>query len=201
MNPFAALGRYAIRAIDWIIRFAYQVKPYSEDPDCILRISPSQSKRQIHLSDGVQVQVGDPILALHFWNERLERLPQDRTSLGWRCFFLQRCKISFHMLAAYLDQHPQIGDRLALRGEFGFVTDLRPAETFYNQLGFDVFLKERPGGRFWRRAFWDNVFSYALLWAFRPRSLQGKHLTKLIRVEIWISRGQFMQLYGEGHTQ
>ena len=75
LNPLAVIGRLFIRALDWIIRFAYRVCPFSKDLDCILRISRSRSKQQIHLSDGVQVQLSDPILAIHCWNERLGGSP------------------------------------------------------------------------------------------------------------------------------
>lgn len=196
MNPFAALGRYAIRAIDWIVRFAYRVKPFTDDPDCILRIAPSRSKRQLLLSDGVQVKVGDPILVIHFWNERLGGSPQDRIALGWGRYMLRRFNASLRMLAAYLDQHPWANDIVALRGDLDFVKDVLPAKTVFMRLGFDVVPKERPGARFWRRAFWDNLYSYFLMWAFNPGSLRGKRLSEMVRVELWISRERLAQIYG-----
>lgn len=201
MNPFAALGRYAIRAIDWIIRFAYQVKPYSEDPDCILRISRSRSKQRIRLSDGVQVQLGDPILAIHCWNERLGGSPQDRIALGWGRYLLLRVDTSLRMLAAYLDQHPWANDIVALHAELGIIMNLQAAMSIARHHGIDAIPKERPGVRFWRRAFWDNLYSHILMWTYNPGSLRGKHLSKMVRVKLWISRERLAQIYGEGHTQ
>lgn len=195
LNPLAAFGRLAIRTIDRILRAAYQVKPFSQDPDCILRISKSPSPQQIRLSDGVQVQLGDPILVIHFWNERLGGSPQDRIALGWGRHLSRRLKASLRMLTAYLDQNLWANDIVAVRGELGFVKDVLSAKRYFMRLGFDVVPMEAPGMRFWRRAFWDNLYSYALMWTFNPGLLRGKRLTKLVRVVIWISRERLVQMY------
>ena len=194
-NPLAAFGRLAIRTIDRILRAAYKVKPFSQDPDCILRISKSPSPQQIRLSDGVQVQLGDPILVIHFWNERLGGSPQDRIALGWGRHLSRRLKASLRMLPAYLDHNLWANDIVAVCGELGFVKDVLSAKRYFMRLGFDVVPMEAPGMRFWRRAFWDNLYSYALMWTFNPGLLRGKRLTKLVRVVIWISRERLVQMY------
>ena len=90
------------------------------------------------------------------------------------------------------------GDEIgAMRGEFGFLVRLEEAAPIFTRLGFDVVPLVRSGGRFWRKGFWDNLYSYMLMWTFNPKSLQGKSLTRLARAELWISRERLRQLYGK----
>jgi hypothetical protein len=99
------------------------------------------------------------------------------------------------MLAAHLGEVQGGQSVVALRAEFGFLTDLQAARLIAVPLGFDVVLKELPGLRMWRRAFWDNFYSLLLLWVFDPASLQGKRLASLNRVVIWMSRERLTERY------
>ena len=47
---------------------------YSDSPDCMLRVVRRRAECEMTLSDGVVVVRGDPILDLHFWNERVQEL-------------------------------------------------------------------------------------------------------------------------------
>lgn len=84
---------------------------------------------------------------------------------------------------------------VALRAEFGFLTNLRAARLIAVPLGFDVVLRELPGLRVWRRAFWEDFCSYLLLWVFGPPSLQGERLASLNRIVIWMSRERLIERY------
>ncbi|MEW6567367.1 MAG: hypothetical protein AB1449_04200 [Chloroflexota bacterium] len=196
LAPAAALARLAIRGIDWLLRKAYGVAPFSHEPECILRISPGSSRRAVVLSDGTQVKPGDPIVHLHLWNERLRDLPNVSDSLGWGRLLLHQGALSLQLLARYLEVQSAAAHYVALRGEPGFVTDLRSARAALERLGFEVFLKESPGFRLWRRAFWDNFYSFLLLWTFGPHTMKGKELGRLQRLEIWMSRARLTECYG-----
>ncbi len=196
MNPIATLGRYGIRGIDGIIRFIYRISPLSDDPDCILRISRERCKRHVSLSDGVEVDSGDPIILLHLWNERVLDFLQSHEPLGWTRYLMRRFLASLRILDKYLNSQAWGDEIVAMRGEFGFLVRLEEAEPIISRLGFDAVPLDRPGGRVWRRGFWDNLYSYMLMWTFNPKSLQGKSLTKLVRTEVWISREKLAMLYG-----
>lgn len=191
MSPLAALGRLGVRALDSILRRAYGVRPFSEDPDCILRVAFGSSPRDVRLSDGTLIRCGDPVVHLHLWNERLAALPRERGSLGWGSSLLRLVSHSLHLLAYHLESGPGVA-AVAVHGEMGFVTQLRSVHAVLQRLGFDVKLKEAPGWRVWRRAFWDNFYSYLLLWTFSPGGLRGKRLGELCRVEVWMSRAQLL---------
>lgn len=192
----ARLARLVIRGIDFIVRRAYGVAPFSQDAGCFIRIALGRSSRSVVLFDGVRVERGSAIVHLHLWNERLLDLPRAHDSLGWGLEVLHHAEYSLHLLARCLDDDPAAAAWVALRGEFGFVTELQPAKSILERLGFDVALKEAPGFRIWRRAFWDNFYSFLLLWTFGPHGLRGKRLGRLQRVEIWMSRARLIERYG-----
>lgn len=197
MSPLAALARLGVRALDGIVRRAYGVRPFTGEPACILRISFGPSPRDGRLQDGTRIRKGDPIVHLHLWNERLLALPWERSSLGWGRLVLQQAAHSLQLLAHHLHSGPG-SSAVAVRGELGFVTQLRSIRPVLERLEFDIWLKEAPGWRVWRRAFWDNFYSYLLLWTFGPHSLKGKKLRELWRVEAWMSRAELLARFGGG---
>jgi hypothetical protein len=196
-NPLASLTRGFVRAIDWCLRRFYRVKPFTDDPGCILRLSPGRSQRDLCLSDGKRVRVGDPVLDIHLWNERLPSLSQVSWMVDWTRFLLHGFRISLALLAEYLSYHSATGREVVLRGEMGAASDFQTAKNIFERLGFDVVLKENPGSRIWRRAFWDALYSYALMWTFCAPSVRGKRLTKLLRVQVWMSEETLRQRYGK----
>ncbi|MGD2252249.1 MAG: hypothetical protein PVF70_04960 [Anaerolineales bacterium] len=191
----ASLARKGILGIDWILRRHYRVAPFTQKPGCILRLSAGYSNRSFQLSDGTEVQEGDPILHIHLWSERLKDLASMRNTLGWGQAILSHMRSSLSMLVEFLDQHPRPEDWVAVRGEYGFITQVRSAEGVLKRLGFDLAYHEFPGMRIWRRAFWDNLYSYFLMWTFNPDNVKGKRLADLARLQFWISRAKLEQRY------
>ncbi len=200
-EELARIGRMGIQGIDWILRRYYGVYPFTDREGCILRLAWGRSREERQLSDGTRIQPGDPLVHLHLWNERLRDLPQDRGSLGWGRQLMRMMVSSLSMLAAHLNEIEGGPSVVALSGESGLLTDLRAAKVVAIPLGFDVVLKEPPGLRVWRRAFWDNFYSYLLLWAFGPASMRGKRLASLNRVVIWMSRERLFERYGRGPSE
>ena len=154
------------------------------------------SRRGLLLSDGTLIRPGDALISLHAWNERLEHQTPNAAPLARGNFILKRFRESLRLLNATLDKRPAAGAVKAVKAEMSFVTDVLQFSRLTAQLGFDLVAFEQPVARLWRRALWDNLLAYLLMWTFSPRSLEGKGLTDLIRTEIWISRERLSQLYG-----
>ena len=195
-RPVVAAGRLLISGIDGILRIFLAVRPFTEDPACILRISSERSRHELLLSDGTQIQRGDPLIGLHAWNERLRDQGSEEAPLAWGRFLVRRFKSSLRLLAAHLTIAPSPENPVALRAELSFVTDPHQAGRIFSHLGFDVVVLDRPGGRVWRKAFWDNLYACWLMWAYSPLSLRGKRLSDLYRVHIWMSSSRLAELHG-----
>jgi hypothetical protein len=179
--------RWAIQGIDGLLRRYYGVVPFSNHHDCLFRISPGTSDVDMLLSDGTQVHKGDPVLDLHLWNERLASLLLPWTDLARGRALLRHIIISLRLLSGWYRSPSNQGSFVALRAEFGMVAEIRQVEAILRRFGFDTVVKERPGFRIWRRAFWDNVFSMALMWTFNPEFARTRCLTQLSRTRAWIS--------------
>ena len=195
-KPVLAIGRLLIYGIDGILRSRFGVKPFTNDPACILRISSERSQQELLLSDGTRVQRGDSLIGLHAWNERLRDRGSKDGPLAWGRFLLRGLTSSLRLLARDVATNTTLANAVALRAEFSFATDLQQASDIARRLGFDLVLLDQPGGRVWRKAFWDNFYAYGLMWAYSPQSLKGKRLSDLNRVQIWMSCSRLVELYG-----
>jgi hypothetical protein len=185
--PPGGLIRWTIRGIDGMLRRHYGVVCYSEHPDCLLRISPGVSDMTIELSDGIRVNKGDPVLDLHLWNERLASHLLTKQGLARGRALLRHFHVSLRLLSAWCRSASNQGSFVALRAEFGMVADIHEVKSILDGLGFDTLLKEQPALRIWRRAFWDNLFSMALMWTFNPGFARTRSLAHLARGRTWMS--------------
>jgi hypothetical protein len=62
------------------------------------------------------------------------------------------------------------------------------------RMGFTVRPCYRPLGRFGE--FWENFYSWWIIWTYNPASLRGRRLDRLERMEIWMQADDFLHRYG-----
>lgn len=200
MNVWAGIGRAGVRAIDLVLQRHYHIFAFTDDPTCILKIAPTVGARDVLLGDGTRVARGEPILELHFWNERLPALPRGGATLEWGIDLAQHARYSLRLLATFLAREPRFDSIRALHSELGLLEPNQFPEVrrLVEHLGFDFRTGDAPGCRVWKYAFWQNLFSWWLMWAFNPASLQGKHFNEIARGELWISRARFMEKFKGG---
>jgi hypothetical protein len=188
---YPALPRRLIHMFDSLLCKAYGVYPFSDDPGIILRVQVSMVRHPIR-HQKIQLAPGNRILMLHFWNERLPKLPAAGADLGWAKRFYRSLDGSFEAVGAYLVSQPALQDIAAIGGE----TVLLPASegsstlSFLHRYGFTVFPCKSRLGRFGR--FWENLYSWLLLWTYNPNSLHSYSFRRLRRMEFWASRQEFL---------
>ena len=195
----ARLGRWLVRRLDALLRRCLRVHTFSDDPACILRLSPGQAREALVLADGTRIEPGDPVVDIHFWNERLPAMPDAGPDLRWaremyRCF-----TASLRLLADYLEHSPTLGGIRAIRAEYGFSSEagLDAQRGLYERLGLEVRRVRAARGAWGRFAeFWENLFSYWLIWTYNPASLKGKRFLDLERCQVWMSRQALYARYG-----
>lgn len=138
------------------------------------------------------------VLFLHLWNERLLGFNTLSSGLGWAKTFQQSFLWSLGEVALYLDDHPGMAEVRAVGG----VTVLldsgghKGGTRFVERLGFTVLPYYSPLGRFGE--FWENFYSWILIWTFNPPNLHYRRLRSLQRKEFWISTGEFRRRFGQG---
>lgn len=195
---FSSIGRAGVRAIDSILRRYYGLFEYTSDPAAILRLSRSRSPRDVVLTDGTCIQMGDPLLILHFRNEQLARALGSGVTLNWGLVFVRGARRSLKLLADFLQTHREFDDVRALYADFGFLQDddLGQLQRLMPRLGFDTVPREQPRWDVRRRAFWENLFSWWLMWTYNPASLKGKSFVHMRRCELWMTRETLRMKYG-----
>lgn len=193
----AQVLRALIRGLDYLLRRAYGVFEFTNEPDCIFRLRLMQCLHRIELPEQT-IQPGMPVIELHFWNERIPPIPITGPDLVWAVNMTRLVVGSFRSIACYIQQHKELCDVRAVSGTtvLVFSSQHSGGEKLFRRLGFEYFSPHRgPLGRF--GVSWENVYSWALMWAFNAASLQQRRLLSLHRTEIWMSRQAFLDRYGK----
>lgn len=191
--------RALVRGLDLLLRRHGRVQEFTQDDECILRISLTTDKTDVQLSDGTKVRAGDRICELHLWNEHIPSMPVDGPDLRWGLRFHRLAVKSLRSLAAYMATDG-LQDIVALGGQMAFPEkdDSPVLASVASQLGFDVVNLTAQAGRWGRFThFWENVFSWALMWTYNPGSLRGKRFLRLQRYRLWMSRRSLLGRYGQ----
>jgi len=193
----ASLVRRAIRSLDAYLCRRSGIKVFSDDPNCLLRISLAQARQPMVLSD-TRIEPGERLLVIHFWNDRLQ-VPATGIDLRWVRRTFQRFALSFRLLSQYMAEHPEeYGAVRAVGGEAGYLS-LDQHETMASvagRLGLEV-VAQAPRGA-WERflAFWPRVHGWGLLWAFNPQAARGKTPWNMAHQSLWMSRAKLDRIYG-----
>lgn len=155
-------------------------------PQAMLRYAIGRHRgAQVALRDGTVIEDGDPVIELHFDNQRLVQMTRAGTS-PWP--LLQQARADLVALQTTLSSGLGI-DFKALHGE----TLLAPAGT---RLGFEV----RPMPRTWRHAL-DRFFMAGLVVLYNPAGWRAasRHASRWPG-EIWMSRSVLARRYGTETT-
>lgn len=186
--------RPLVRAFDRFLCWATGVFEFCDHPQCILRLQWAQAPRDLMLSDGAYIPKGARVLMLHLWNEHIPRPGPDGPDVAWAVKVQRMLVSSLREAAQWLAARPD-GDQVQA---VGGITVLALSEDGHispliRRLGFDVSPYRRALGRFGE--FWENFYTWAIMWTFAPFSLRSRSLLRLRRAEIWMSRKAFLQRY------
>jgi len=189
--------RIIIRQFDALVRWANGVFEFCDDPECLLRLQVAHARHALDLSDGTQVRTGDPVLMLHLWNEHVSSLQPDEPDLVWAAHLRRLLVQSLHAGACWLASQPHRAGVRAVGGVTVLIAlgDERGSRRLMRRLGFDVFPYEGPLGRFGE--FWENLYTWGLMWTFNGASLRQRSLVGLRRAEFWMPVGRFVRDYAE----
>ena len=193
--------RSLIYGLDALLRRSQGVFEFTDDPACILRISLARANSNQVLADGTRIEPGDLLVNIHLWNERLPRMPREGADLAWAQRMYRQFILSLRLLAKYIASNPGPAAARAIYGEPGLFTtgSLDAGLGALTRLGFEIQRPRAAAGPWQRFAeFWQNLYSYALLWTFNPGSLWSRTFWGLERCQIWMSRATLERLYGPG---
>lgn len=188
----------AVRGVDSLLRQRRRIQEFTDDDDCLFRISLEAASRSLTFPDGTSVREGDPVLNLHLWNEHLPSMPSTGPSAAWANAMKRGMRRSLAAVAHYLERERALDAVNAVHGappfgsRIGGLQMLRTAQRF----GFEVMDLDTP--LVWRdhlHAAFDSMWLWSLAHAFNPGALKSKGLLRY-RFQLWISRRKLLLCYG-----
>lgn len=196
---WAGTVKRLVRHFDQILRRALGVFEFSDDPECLLRVRVASAARPVFLSDG-QVPSGALIVELHLWNEHVLRLPPAGPDFRWAAQSQRRLVASFRALARQMGRDPRLAGVHAVCGItlLFFPGEGSGGEKLFKHLGFALYPCHNPLGRFGE--FFENLYTWCIMWTFNEVSLRQRRLLRLRRSEFWMLTDQFLRRYGADGT-
>jgi hypothetical protein len=192
----------SVSLVDALIRSCYGIYEFTDDPGCLLRVAITQARAAVTLSDGTNVEAGEPVGTLHFWNEHLPHYPPEGPNLRWACVMRDQVQRSLRSLAEYVETEPSWREIRALRAEYALSSRLGTPQVrrVGERLGFE---RVRPTdlsllGRL--HGVGEGVILWSLTRAFHPAALPRQPFMR-DHHELWISRGALIGRYGRQRKQ
>ena len=190
------LLRGGVRLIDHLLSASLRIIVISQDPQCIFRIQLAQAVHSV-IVDSQHILKGDSVVVLHLWNERMPILPASGADLEWALQLRRKLIYSFRLIASFMQNNSQFSTVRAIYGASAVLsfTDHTGGTRLMQHLGFSVLPYQRPFGKFGE--FWENLFSWWLMWTYNEASLQSRKFQHLQRTELWMTTEDFLQHYGQ----
>jgi hypothetical protein len=186
--------RRLIRTFDGWLRQSEGVFEFTQAPDCILRLRRGRARETIRLPEAV-IPAGSPILEIHLWNERIPPIPATGADMAWAGWMTRRFIGSFRLVAGYMSAETDLDSIRAVCGTtvlVGSTVDSSGGKILTG-LGFSLRPSHNRLGRFGE--FWENLYTWWLMWAFNAASLQRRSLFRLRRSEFWMEAEAFRRLH------
>jgi hypothetical protein len=186
--------RSTVRLIDILLCKSQGIVVFSQDRDCILRIQRIRAAHSVSFA-GQVVDRGEAVIAIHLWNERMPQIAQAGADLAWALLIRRKLVHSFRLLASMMKNDCQYTQVRAVCGASAVISFAGHSggKRMMQHLGFTVLPYHRTLGKFGE--FWENLFSWWLMWAYNAASLHSREFWHLQRTEIWINREEFIRRY------
>lgn len=183
--------RRAIRDLDARLRRSDGIIEFSDRADCVLRVGLVVCERRLILSDGAVIERGEPVAALHFWNEHLSQI--DGRGIVWGAKVGRGLVRSMSDLASAMSTDPRLREAKAVMASMASGWRGRPAavDRFAAHFGFETIADDAPDLRRWAHDLAEDLWLWGLAWAFSPQTLAHRDVLRR-HDNIWISRARFV---------
>ncbi len=185
--------------LDESLRRLRGVTEFAGASGTILRVAVIPSDVDARLPSGLTIRKGDPVIELHFANERLPQA-DDGAGFGWAARFGRLLVMSFRELAVGVQIDPRLQDAKAVLARLAFAGERNREDTqrFGHRFGFETLPLPSPVPMARRlHDFGEDLWLVGLTWAFNPGSLKGRSVLRL-REDLWMSAEELLTRYGPG---
>jgi hypothetical protein len=185
-----------VGSVDALLRAYHGIAEFTADPACVLRIGIVSAREAVTLSDGSEIQSGEPVGSLHLWNEHLPPYRNGGPDLAWASDMRRRVRYSLQLLADHVAHEPAWQAVRAFRGDA--TLSPRLGDTQIRRLaerhGFERI--DAASSILGQLHYIGDCFNtWALTRAFNPVALERQGFLRG-RYEMWISRRALLDRYG-----
>jgi hypothetical protein len=188
--------RRLVLFIDRLLRRRLGVYEFSDDPDCLLRLQIAKAPHTLRLP-GAVVEKGEPVLGLHLWNDHMRPIPVSGPDLTWGLWLRRNFERSLHLAGREMRRDPRLHGLQAVGATTGALVpgDASSGARVMRHLDFCVgpYPHRRSA---WFIDFWENFYSWWLMWAYNPTSLRHRTFSGMVRTEMWMLAADFLRRYG-----
>lgn len=199
VSPRRGLLNAITLRVDAALRRQRGIREFTQDPDCLLRISFDPAPYAVRLDDGATVAADDPVIEIHLWSERIRQIAATGPTLGWARELQSRFEKSLADLAIAVLNDPKLSDAVAVHGTGTLMARHGNAQVrrIAARMGFELHPDPRPQ-TFARRLhdFGENILVWMLTRAHNPHSLRKKIVLNRKRQQVWMSRDALLERYG-----
>lgn len=180
---------------DWLSRLE-GVEPFTDDPQCIMRIQIGQIHHDIAFPDQL-IRSDSRALFIHFWNERMPVIPDKGPDLSYGLKFQRLIVQSLRLIAKHIQNNPALDDIQIVGGITTFVSREQAdgGRATFQHLGFTIFPYHRSAGAFGE--FWENFYTWWLMWTYNPVSARHRKMLKMQHTEFWMTKEKFLDRFGK----
>jgi hypothetical protein len=184
-----------IVALDKGQRCLRGIHEFSNDPDCIYRLSIENALRDATLPDGTVFHRGDPVGILHIWGEHVPEIPASGVNLAWAAKMIRVLRRSANLLAQHAAKEKYL-QSIAAYGNDAFFPYTQTTVRLLERIGFAV-LEEVPSDRLHRQihARISQLWTWLLRRAFNQQSARRVKPKDLQSLSIWLSRRTLLERY------
>lgn len=186
--------RWIVLRFDAFLRRRLEIFDLCDDTECILRARLKRAGRPVTLAGGT-VSAGAQVLELHLWNEHVLPMPAAGADMLWARQTQHMFLNSLRETGRQLLENPSFSGVQAVTGITVLVygDDGTGRARVLQRLGFTILPYHNPLGRFGE--FWENLYTYAVMWAYNATSVQSRHVLRMRRSEFWMMAPDFRQRF------
>ncbi len=176
----SAWFEHAVFALDRRLRRRQGVYEYTTDPECLFRVQRSLARQDLTLSDGTRIRRGDPVLALHLWNEQMPAMGREGATLAWAHRINRGIRTSLCDLAAHLRQSPELASVRAVCADMSLGTAEQSGQLqrMAARYGFEASSSGEAGRGGLFHHLGENILNFLLVLATNPAAARGAVLRR-----------------------
>ncbi|MBM3789000.1 MAG: hypothetical protein FJW35_01465 [Acidobacteria bacterium] len=184
-----------VQAVDRAFRRIGGIREFSDDPECLFRLSLGKARRRASFQDGTVVLPGEPLGILHLWAEHMPVIPGSGPDLVWASQTIRAARRSFGLLAIHISDQPGLQDLKAYGNDAFFMLTGQSSRPLLG-IGFALVEEVPAESAFDRwRTHAARHWAWLLRRAFNQRSVSGLRPRDLRRHSLWVSRRELLEKY------